>query len=805
MAAIVLAAAAFPAPAQEKSDTLAQGFQSPPESAKPRTWWPWVSGNVSSAGITADLEAMKRIGLGGAQFFFVDQSDVIGPVKFMSPEWRQMVHHALMEGDRLHLEMGMEDNAGWSESGGPWIKPQQAMQQVVWSESRVAGGQKITLSPPQPMTIQGYYNDIALLAFPSQSGDDVPDPVQVTASSPGFDGAKVIAHDLNTPALLKVKPPGPFWIQLAYAQPITCRSLVFQVENPVWFLPGELQASDDGVTFKNVANINLGECASFAPTTAKYFRLIFRKSTGDLAIRRISLEGARIDSWPQRTGLEVAYPGQDVAFKDMTLKPDEIVDPATVVDLTGKTEWDAPAGNWTLVRIGHTGTGMLTHPSHLNALECDKMSRAAVEFQFQNMFGPVLRDSSSVVGGSFRNVMLDSWEAGFANWTPLMRDDFKKRRGYDLWPWLLTLTGRVVQSADATERFLWDYRRTVADLVADNQYGTVQNLSHQRQMDFYAEAVGINMPTIADQLQCKGRTDVPMGEFWVRDHFDNVDDPREAASAAHIYGQNIAATESFTTQPDRGAWTNDPYSLKALGDMEFCNGVNRFFFSRYAQQPWLDRQPGMSMGAYGINFERTNTWWNEATAWMNYLARCEYLLQRGSFSADLLYFYGEGAPACIRHKELTPDVPTGYDYDVCDAEILLIQMSVENGEIVLKSGMHYRVLVLPALDRMTLPVLQKVQTLVQAGATVYGPKPRQSPSLAGYPESDKTVKSIADEVWGNCDGTTVTDHAYGQGKIVWGEPLKKALAVVPDFAASQPDMLDIHRQDEGSEIYFVSN
>jgi hypothetical protein len=384
-----------------------------------------------------------------------------------------------------------------------------------------------------------------------------------------------------------------------------------------------------------------------------------------------------------------------------------------------------------------------------------------------------------------------------------MRQEFQKRRGYDPDPWLLALTGRVVDSVDASERFLWDFRRTIADLVAENHYGVLQNLAHQNRLGLYAEAVGIGMPTVADQLQCKGRTDIPMGEFWVGQK--GIDDPKEAASAAHIYGQNIAGAEAFTSMPEFGSWARDPYSLKVQGDLQFCMGINRFIFHRYAHQPWLDRKPGMSMGPWGTNFERTNTWWEPAVAWMTYLTRCQFLLQRGHFSADVCYFYGEGAPVELALDRLTPKLPLGFDFDACDAEILVNQMTVQNGRLTLPSGMSYRVLVLPDSDRMSLTVLRKIRDLVKAGATVVGPKPVKAPSLAGFPDCDRTVQEIANEVWGNCDGRTVTTHAYGAGRIQWGGSLADAIGVPPDFSSEDPDLHFIHRQDGGAEIYFVSN
>ena len=790
--------------AQEPGGSLEDGFTNPPDSAKPRTWWHWVSGNVTSEGITADLQAMKQIGLGGAQIFTVDQSEVKGPVVFLSPEWRKLVHQAFTEASDLHLEMSMEGCDGWSESGGHWVTPEQAMQKVVWSESNVSGGQKVSLALPQPETNDKYYEDIALFAFPTLAGDDAPPPSVITTSA--ADVTPPAALPANAaPIRLKVDGAAPNWVQFAYATPVSFGNVQLTTKGMPNHSKVELQVSDDGAAFRKVAPLYVGGYFSFAPVSGKYFRVVFDtvKRAATVDITQVAFGGARYSSVAERTGMKVSG---NLPFQEATFAPDQMIDPKALVDLTGKTEWDAPAGKWTIVRIGHTCTGATTHPSTTPGMECDKMSAAAVQSHIDHLFGPVWQDSGPLVGTTFQTLLLDSWEAGCENWTPLMRDEFKKRHGYDLWPWLPALTGRVVMNPDATDRFLWDYRRTLADLVAENHYGTFQQAAHAHGMTLASEAPGIGSPTVTDGLECKGRCDIPMGEFWVDQTGEsNVDDPREAATASHIYGRKFAATESYTSTPRVAAWMNDPYSLKMEGDKEFCLGVNRFVFHRYAHQPWLDRFPGMSMGPWGINFERTNTWWNEGSAWISYLSRCQYLLQQGRFVADILYFYGESAPVFFSHSSLKPAVPAGYDYDTCDAEILLNQMSVEDGQIALKSGMRYRVLVLPDTDRMTLPVLQKVAALVQDGAVVYGPRPTKSPSLAGYPEFDQQLQALAGEVWGDCDGKKVQEHAYGKGRIVWGKALADVVGVAPDFASDQPETLDIHRTTPDAEIYFVSN
>ncbi len=274
-----------------------------------------------------------------------------------------------------------------------------------------------------------------------------------------------------------------------------------------------------------------------------------------------------------------------------------------------------------------------------------------------------------LAGKSLKYVLADSWEAGTQNWTPAFLAEFRKRKGYDLTPWLPAFTGRVVGSLDESERALWDFRRVIADLIAENHYAVLHDLCAKHGMEFTAEAPGIGMPTIADELECKGRTDLPMGEFWLDGHNDS----KEAATSAHIYGKRRASAEAFTAITRDAKWAKAPYDHKAIGGLNFCRGIKLFVFHRYAMQPWLDRAPGMTMGPWGTNFERTNTWWEQSRAWMQYISRCQALLQDGLFVADACYYYGEGAPNTIvpERAALTPPLPAGYDFDVCGAEVLL--------------------------------------------------------------------------------------------------------------------------------------
>lgn len=799
---------------------LDSNFTNPSAMARPKTWWHWISGNVSKEGITADLEAMKRIGLSGAQIFTVNQSEVRGPVAFMSPEWRELIKHAMSEAARLKLDISIVACDGWSESGGTWVTPAQSMQRLTWTERQVRGGKTIPLAVPQPQATRDYYNDIALFALKDVAGEILPDPVKVTAS-PQLEKLMDTMPSAEEPMkFLGAKGEAPFWIQYEYAEPITIGSVTAERVASKGFPPFDavLECSMDGVKYRGVSKLSRNDFLNVVPKAkGRFFRVTFAQglpkwgwkpqylARNTLTVSRFTLGGVRIDNLAARTGMHLGY---RIPFaKD----PLPAMSAGDIVDLTGKITWDAPAGTWTLIRMGHTSTGSGPHPSTSGGLECDKLSATAVNSHINNMYNPIWEDSPGKAGSTFKFFLLDSWEAGRANWTPLMAEEFKQRRGYDLRPWLPALTGRIIGSIEETQRFHWDFRQTMAYLLAENHYGVFQKRAREKGMNLMAEGTGGYVSPVNDQLLNYKYCGVPMGEFWfVKTREIDLDGPRPVASAAHIYGQNLAACEAFTSRPEDAAWKGDPYALKPIGDKAFCHGFNLFCFHRYAHQPWLDRKPGMCMGKWGMNFERTITWWNQGGAWIDYLSRCQALLQHGRFYADLCYFYGEGASVFFRQIDLKPTVPKGYDYDVCNADAILNLMETKDGRVATPSGMSYRVLILPELDRMTLPLLQKIAKLVHGGATVYGPKPLRSPSLSGYPEADKKLTQLANEVWGNCDGQTVTEHAYGAGKIVWGVPLEKVLGVPPDFSAAQGDFMSIHRKapqvgQADADVYFVSN
>ena len=654
---------------------LERGFKNPPVSAKAHTWWHWINGNISKQGITADLEAMSRFGLGGAQIFNVDVGIPAGDKPFMSDQWKDSLAWAFREAKRLGLELDIHNGAGWSSSGGPWVTPEHAMQCLTWSETPVTGPIHYEAVLPEPSKRLGFYEDIACYAVRKPANDT--------------------------------------------------------------------------------------------------FRI------GDIRAKAAFDRGDRISPVSSGIPVSAATPLADIKIVEL--------------GRGGKVSVDIPEGDWTLIRMGHTPTGAQNEPSPASGLgpEVDKLSREALDEFWSGMMATALKANGPVSKSGLIGALIDSYEVGSQNWTPKFREEFEKRRGYDPMPYLVSVTGRVVQSGDTTERFLWDLRRTVCDLYADNYYGYMAELCHKNGLIFSTEGYGNGS---FDNLQINGLPDIPMAEFWVGG--GAIETTKMVSSSAHTHGKRIIGAESFTADDQHAKWLYDPYSIKALGDKAYSLGVNRYIFHRFAHQPWVDLEPGMTMGPWGTNFDRTITWWEPGRAWMEYVARCQFMLQQGRFVADVLAFEGDDGPNDLPLMRGTT-VPEGYDYDGCDAKVLM-QARVENGEIVLPSGMRYRLLMLPESTWMTVRTMRKVQQLVLAGATVLGPRPLMSPSLGDASLDDGEVARLSKQIWG---GDT------GKGQVFTGLTVEKVLSkigVAKDVESTMP-LNWIHRQVGADEIYFVAN
>ena len=819
-----LTCAALAAP----TDSLENGFRNPPDAAKPQTWWHWMNGNITKAGITADLEAMQQIGLGGATIVNVDCGIPRGDVPFMSPEWRADFKFAVQEANRLGLQLCVENCAGWSSSGGPWNTVTNAMQRVTTSELRVIGPTNFNALLPQPPTTLGFYRDIAVLAFPAPADEGVRmkdfSPV-ATASGGQSPGNTLTDGDPQTFIRLPAPKRGqPQFAQLEFQKPFSARTVKITGGPGMPECSGEIQVSDDGLAFRTLKPFAFGRRGSAARTVtlgdrsvaARFWRVQF--TALGAKVKATSIPLAEIELAPRLTienidakagfngNAVLSSPGSDDTA-DGVIQQREVVDLASKLAADGHLNWQAPAGEWVVLRLGYTPTGVNNHPAAYGGegLECDKFSKTALDAHWDGFMQKVLDDIGPLAGKALNCSLIDSYEVGGQNWNKNFRAEFQKRRGYDLLKFLPAFTGRVVDNPAASERFLWDVRRTIADLFAENYYGHFAELCRQHGLLNAVEPYTGPF----ESLQCGAPADVVMGEFWTGSQ--GHPSVKLAASIAHIYGKTIVGAESFTASPEPGRWQNDPYQLKTLGDLMYCQGLNRYIFHRYAMQPWTNRWPGMTMGQWGFHFERTETWWNQGKAWIDYISHCEFLLQQGRAVADAAYFTGESAPVEMRVGN--PALPAGYDYDAINADVLLHGAKVKNGRLTLPSGASYAALILPPTDSdMTPQLMQRLQELVRAGATVVGPRPQHSPSLTDFPRCDAQVKKIADELWGPCDGSSVLENAAGKGRIVWGKALADVFAaqnLKPDFeftnAVTKSRLAYVHRVAGEADIYFISN
>ena len=862
------------------SDPLRQGFENPPEAARPRVWWHWMNGNITEQGIQLDLEWMHRIGLGGFQNFdaaFLTPKVVDKRLVYMTPEWKQAFQYATTLADRLGLEEAIAGSPGWSETGGPWVPAREAMKKYVWSEIRVQGGKPFHGVLPHPPTNNGafqnlpiedagaalggvfqgpeYYADSVVLAYRVAGTDVTLDSLRPSiTSSSTIDTSLLSDGDLvKTTSLALPKQIGEkAWIQYEFPQTQTIRAItiVAGTRSALDSLVSSqgssgraLEASDDGQNYRVVVEIPLGgsteHTLSFAPVTAKYFRVTFAtqvpppspfaemgaasaaKAPAAVPVAELMLHpGARVNRFEEKAAFKPLPDVYGLATPEFT--PADVIKKDSVIDLTAKMrpdgalDWSPPAGEWIVLRFGYSLLGISNHPATKEAtgLEVDKLNSHYVK----NFMDAYLDRYKETVGASMvgkrgiRYMVTDSWEAGAQNWTDNMLDQFALRRGYDPHPWLPVLAGRVVESAHASDRFLWDFRKTIADLTADQHYGQVQASLKERGMGHYGESQEDNRAFIADGMEVKKLDDIPMGAMWVQkpglnkvSYNYNADD-RESASVAHIYGQNIAAAESLTSCDPSTSYAWSPATLKPTADQEFLNGINRIVIHESAHQPLIDKVPGVTLGVCGQWFNRNETWAEEANVWIKYLARNSWLLQQGKFAADILYFYGEDSNITAIFHDSAPDVPAGYNFDYINADALIHELSVSNGNLTTKSGMSYRVLALDKYSRhMSLPVLRAIQSLVEQGAVVAGAKPIETPSLAD--DADE-FQRINDRLFGQ--RTSV--QTVGKGKVYAGQNAQTVLQtshITPDFDYTNPEssqqILFVHRKLSEGDLYFLDN
>ncbi|WP_234027347.1 glycosyl hydrolase [Aurantiacibacter arachoides] len=851
---------------QTSADPLLAGFVDPPQSARPRTWWHWMNGNVTQEGIARDLEWMNRIGLGGIQNFDASLTTpqiVDERLIYMSPEWREAFRFAVSEADRHGLEFAIAASPGWSETGGPWVEPADGMKKLTWSETVVPGGERfhgrIAAAPTEtgPYQDAPFEDELAMVSegsetqVPTASGriavlavplayDQLPISQITLADGTALDFATLTDGRLQTTAMIPLAEDLSGEVLIEFPRAVTVRSAnvampglarpfrgvpiapVLQVEGP------------DG--WRDVAALPLTgvpTTASFDPATARRFRLaiaanpagngndldapapgaqsfdIFALGELDevpLAELRLSSE-VQLDALEQQAGFGTVLDYTAVTLGDSSAT----IDPAMAIDLSdrvatdGSLDWTPPPGrDWRILNFGWSLTGKTNHPATPEAtgLEVDKLDPAAVRRYLETYLGMYRETLGPDMMGDrgLTALLTDSIEVGAANWTPQMETEFAARRGYALRPWLPALAGAVLGSPAETERFLHDWRETLAEMLAEYHYGTIAEVAHEHGLRVYGEALENGRPMLGDDLAMRRYADVPMAAMWTYARGNTprqslIGDMRGAASIAHVYGQNLVAAESMTAA--NAPWDFAPRDLRRIIDFEFANGVNLPVIHTSVHVPVEDRKPGLSLMIFGQYFNRNETWAEMAGPWIDYIARNAFMLQQGRAVADVAVFAGEEAPLTAQYAGGVPaGLPRGYGFDYVNADMLRDAVTIDGNELVSTGGARYRALQLAgSSDSMTLSALARVAEIARAGIPVIGTRPRSSPSLL---DDQAAFETLAAETWALPNVTHAVDIDAALG----------SQGLAPDFSADgtwADQLAFFHRRSGDADIYFVAN
>jgi len=830
-------------------EKLWAGFCTPPDEARPRAWWHWMDGNVDPEGLRLDLEWLHRVGVRGVQMFDGGMgTPLVVPRKVAhgSPEWREAVRAATTTARELGLEFAVATSAGWSAAGGPWVAPADAMKKVVWSTTPVDGGGRVE-QPLAPLPdVAGPYQDCprwgadpdarrwvrdwVVLAVPADQVALALVPASVGGSDAVDEWRALLDGSFAEAVSLPRDPDGPStaWLEQVFDEPVQVGAVTVGLPGPTGFAAAPppsavLEASDDGVTYRRVAELDAPGNAdkavpvrtlAFPPVTARRFRLVLTGASAEEGLPRLA-EGVRLPPILRRVSeflvSEFAlFPGGRVHQAELkagfAAAPDYYaldslptpgIDPDRIVDVTGFVEdgvlrWEAPAGAWQILRLGASLTGQTNGPASPEAtgLEVDKLDAAKVRRYLDTYLG-------HFDGVALDALLSDSIESGAQNHTERLLERFAELRGYDPTRWLPALAGLVVGDAARTDRFLWDFRQTVADLLASDYYGTLEAEAHRRGLVYYAEALEDRRPQLGNDLAMRSHADVPMGAMWLFDPGTGHPEPtyladlKGASSVAHVHGKPFTGAESMTAF--HRPWSYTPRRLKHIADLELALGVTRFCIHTSPHQPTQVPPPGIGLAPFlGQTFIRTEPWAELAGPWIDYLARCSWLLNQGVPAVDVAVFIGEEAPVTSLFGS-TPDrsVPAGFDFDYVDLDALEQRIRVVDGDLA-AGETRYRVLYLGGSSaRMTVRALRRLTELVADGATVVGRRPVGSPSLA---DDDAEHARLCDLLW--------------KARVVDTDDLGCALDELgqrPSLVVEGADPLRIGRRIDGAEVVFLAN
>lgn len=856
LTALFAAASVCTAGAQDLYD----GFVNPPESARPRVWWHWMNGNITKDGIKKDLEWMHRSGIAGFHNFDagLDTPQIVDErIIYMTPEWKDAFNYAMHLSDSLGLEVTIASSPGWSVTGGPWVSQEDAMKKLVWRTVEFDGGAHVSVTLPKGFTVSGKFQDTRRVTNPESAekyqhianakfykdlyvigvklcDEDVDlmgmNPVITTSGiKENIEGEalKELLNDDKVSDVVEVlhEPDGSSWIQYEFPEAVTVKSAVvsdFALGNTAWEFIRELQYSSDGKNYKGI-RLNYQSTDqrtyAFAPVTGKYFRLYYKAlqsgHDGRFGVSQFSLSTvSRTHMAGDKTanGFYRKYWQEDTPFDDVAAKVSDVVDLTQYVK-DGVLDWDAPEGRWRVFRFGYGLTGKCNHPASPEATgyEVDKLDHDAAVRYYNNYLKTYYDATGGKLGpGGIEYLLTDSFEAGPQTWTGKMPQEFKARKGYDLIPWLPALTGMVLNDTEETQRFLFDWRTVIGELMVENHYDVQNEVLAQYGMKRYTEGHEAWRASVADGMEIKRSTDIPQSAFWVTRNSDAYfgsqyeADIRESASVAHIYGQNIVAAESFTVHGQRnGPWLYSPKVLKRSADGALASGLNRFVIHTSQHQPVDDKVPGLSLGPYGQWFNRHQTWADEAKAWIDYLSRSSYLLQQGQFVADAAYYYGEANNPTGIFQLNYPDMPRDYAYDFFGPYVIRNEVKAEDGFMTVKTGMKYRLLMIDEnIKHASVDILKKIKEFADAGVLICGFRPQK---LATLTATEEEYDALVADIWDS-----------GRPNVTVGVPVHEVFekaGIEPDFSyeivagefEGNPDIRYVHRKLENGHIYWVAN
>lgn len=736
-----------------QTGSLEKGFQNIPDSIQTSVYWYWISDNISKEGVVKDLESMKEVGINRAFIGNIGLDDIpSGDVKMLSDEWWEILHTALKTATDLNIEIGIFNSPGWSQSGGPWIQPEEAMRYLASSSHNVSGPGPIDIDLEKP---DENFQDVRVIVVPrKQNPENTMNPSNTSLhAKPQLKGlTNLIDGDTATSVDLSEKTK--VTIDFETATPFTARSLVIHTTREPFMAQAQWQVRDEKGEYQTVSSFQMNRSnptlhvgfKPYAPisialpaTTSDHFRLVISGAKAGSGLSEITMSSVpRVDHYSEKTLAKMhqtplpywdAYLWDDPpAYKDRNdiIKPSEVMDISSHMSSDGHLKWDAPAGDWTILRMGMTPTGTTNSPASPEAtgLEVDKMSKPLVRKHFNAFIGEILKRVPAADRKTFKVVVQDSYETGGQNFTDDFIRDFKEEYGYDPVPYLPVYEGIVIGGETESDRFLWDVRRLVANKAAYDYVAGLREVSHENGLTTWLENYG-HWGFPGEFLMYGGQSDEISGEFWSEGELGNIEN-RAATSAGHIYGKRKISAESFTAAGK--TFQRFPADFKQRGDRFFAEGINNTLLHVFISQPYENKNPGMNAW-FGNEFNRKNTWFPYMRPFIQYLKRSNFMLQQGTNVADAAYFIGEDAPKMTGVTE--PPLPVGYQFDYMNAEVIERDMRVENGLLTLPHGTQYRILILPKQETMRPELLIKLKQLVHDGAVILGPaqlfsQPRKS-------------------------------------------------------------------------------